>query len=263
MTGVRVVGHLCPTSDRRAFAGRETEVLARALADAAGVDVVLVGSPAEPPPATYDVDLRERRGCLLEAGGQIEDAIRDGVVPILVASTCSIAASTIPSVLRERPDAVVLWLDAHADMNTPDTTPSRFLGGMGLAAACGLWDAGLGFDRTLEPTRAALYGVRDVDPQEEALLDLHAVDVLTHPSHVLDAVRDAEVFIHLDLDVLDPELHPAEFPAPGGLTDGDLKVLLADVVREATVVGAEITAFTSPEHAELVVAAVAPLFESA
>ena len=46
--------------------------------------------------------------------------------------------------MRHVPDVRVLWLDAHGDFNTPETTPSGFLGGMCLAAACGRWDAGFG-----------------------------------------------------------------------------------------------------------------------
>ena len=54
------------------------------------------------------------------------------------------ALTTLPTALRHRPEAKVLWLDAHGDFNTPDTTPSGYLGGMALAGACGQWDAGLG-----------------------------------------------------------------------------------------------------------------------
>ena len=70
------------------------------------------------------------------------------------------------------PDACVLWLDAHADFNTPDTTPSRFLGGMCLAGACGVWDTG--FDGpALDPTRVVMSGVRDLDRASAMLLDAH------------------------------------------------------------------------------------------
>jgi len=261
---VRVVGLLCPTSDRRPFAGDDTAALAQALIDAAGeagedVSPRLIGAPADARPGTYEEDLRDRRGCILEAGGQVEDALGDGTFPVLVAATCSVCMTTIPAVLRAHPDAVVLWLDAHGDFNTPDTSPSRFLGGMCLAASCGVWDDGLGAEPKLAPSAVVFYGVRDLDGGERALLDGFGVEVLRHPSQVLDALRGREVFVHLDLDVLDPELHPAEFPAPEGVTDGELKALLRDVMREARVVGAEITAFASADSLELVVAAAAPL----
>ncbi|WP_372788155.1 arginase family protein [Paraconexibacter sp.] len=259
---VRVIGLLCPTSDRRAFAGEDTEALAQALADASGGGAPrIIGSPADARAGTYEEDLRERRGCILEAGGQVEDALNDGELPVLVAATCTVCTTTIPSVLRAHPAAVVLWLDAHGDFNTPDTTPSRFLGGMCLSAACGVWDDGLGVEPKLEPSAIVFYGVRDLDGGERSLLDGFGVSVLRHPSQVLDAIRGREVFVHLDLDVLDPSLHAAEFPAPGGVTDGELRQLLRDVVREGTLVGAEVTAFASSDSLELVAAAAAPLVQ--
>jgi len=256
---VRVVAMLCATSDRRPFAGRDTAVLAEALAHVAGVEPALIGSPEDARPDTYDRDLVDRRGCLLEAGGQIEDALGDGAFPVLVAATCSVCLTTIPAVLRAHPDALVLWLDAHGDFNTPETSPSRFLGGMCLSAACGVWDDGLGAEPKLAPRSIVFYGVRDLDGGERALLDGFGTEVLRHPTQVLDAVRGREVFVHLDLDCLDPELHPSEFPAPGGLSDGELKAVLRDVMREATVVGAEITAFATTDSLDVVAAATAPL----
>ena len=59
--------------------------------------------------------------------------------------------TTFQAVVRHAPDVHVLWLDAHGDFNTPETTPSGFLGGMCLAAACGRWDSG--FEPALEPAR--------------------------------------------------------------------------------------------------------------
>ncbi|PTL56620.1 arginase family protein [Paraconexibacter algicola] len=261
---VRVVGLLCPTSDRRDFAGDDTAALASLLARTAGMadGPRLIGSAAQASPARFEDDLRERRGCLLEAGGQVEDALREGDRPVLVAASCSVCTTTIPAVLRERPDTVVLWLDAHGDFNTPDTTPSAYLGGMCLAAACGVWDDGLGAEPKLDPAQIVFHGVRDLDAAERDLLDGFAVEILEHPSQVLDAVRGRPVFVHLDLDVLDPELLPTEFPAAGGLTDGALKQLLRDVCREAELVGAEIASFAAPDRLALCAAAAGPLAEA-
>src|SRR4051812_18673961 len=104
----------------------------------------MIGTPGESHHARYDDDLADSRGCLLEAGGQVDDALAARRFPALVAGDCSIALTTLPALARNRPDAKVLWLDAHGDFNTPDTTSSGFLGGMCLAGACGHWDPGLG-----------------------------------------------------------------------------------------------------------------------
>ena len=133
-------------------------------------------------------------------------------MPVLAAADCSIAVTTLPAALRHRPDARVLWLDAHGDYNTPDTTGSGYLGGMCLAGACGEWDAGLG--DTIEAEKLVLAGVRDLDAGERELLERSQATVIgASVVETLVAVKNAldgsPVFIHLDLDVLDPE----EFPA--------------------------------------------------
>jgi arginase family enzyme len=131
-------------------------------------------------------------------------------------------------VARHVPDVQVLWLDAHADSNTPESTPSHFLGGMCLGASVGLWDAG--FPAALEPERVRGVGIRDTDPGEWVPEPL---DALSGP-----------VYVHLDLDVLDPSVLPAQFPVPGGLTVAEVRDVLASL---EDVVGIEITAFEQPE----------------
>jgi arginase family enzyme len=216
----------------------------------------LVGSPGEGRRADYTEDLRESRGVLLEAGGQIDDAFEAGRAPILVAGTCSIAVSTLPVVVRHNPDAWVLWLDAHGDFNTPETTRSRFLGGMCLSAACGLWDTGFGGD--LDPSRVVMFGVRDLDGPEEVLLATHGVGTIGRPGDLADALDGRQVFVHLDLDVLDPGVLPAAFPSDGGLDFDQLHRLLDLVAGAADVIGAEVTG-AHPDFADAIASAVAPL----
>jgi arginase len=163
-------------------------------------------------------------------------------------------------VLRHRPRAAVLWLDAHGDFNTPDTTPSGFLGGMCLAGACGLWDAGFeSAGPTLDPTQVVMCGVRDLDAQERVLIETRGVDLIDRPSLLGGALEGREVFVHLDCDVLDPSIVPARFAAAGGLSDGGLRTLLGEVAEAATLVGVEITAFGAPELAERIAAVLEPL----
>ena len=252
-----VIALLCRTSDRDARGAQGAEALARELAARLGARARTVGSPGEPHDGHWEDDLRASRGCLLEAGGQLDDALVAGRHPILTASDCSICLTTLPALARRRPDAWVLWLDAHADFNSPETTPSGFLGGMCLAGACGVWDSGLGDD--LDPARVVMCGVRDVDPGERVLLETKGVGLVDSPSQLAGLLEGRPVFVHLDLDVLDPAVLPATFPAPGGLSDGGLRTLLAEVAQAGHVVGAEITAFTAPERARRVATIVEPL----
>jgi arginase len=229
----------CRTSDRTPGGARGAESLGLALDPAAR----LVGTPGEPRIAGYDADLRDSHGCLLEAGGQVEDMLAAGAFPVLTSSDCSICMTTFQAVVRHAPDVRVLWLDAHGDFNTPDTTPSGFLGGMCLAAACGRWDAG--FQPALEPSRVLMCGVRDLDPGERVLVETAGVPI-ARPSEVADALRGERVYVHLDLDVLDPSILPSQFPVDHGLSDTGLRTLLAEVARDCDVVGLEVTAFEAP-----------------
>lgn len=241
----------CRTSERSSAPARGVDTLAPLLGGRLGRAPRMIGTPEEPRSAHCEDDLRESRGCLLEAGGQVEDALSGDNLPVLLAGECSIALTTLPAALAQRPDACVLWLDAHGDFNTPDTSPSGYLGGMALAGACGLWDAGLGAG-SVAPDRVVLAGVRDLDGPERAALETSDVTVIgSSPVETLVAVKNAldgvPVYVHLDLDVLDPEEFPAQFPAPGGLGPEKLYDLLEAVCETSELVGFEVTAFAASE----------------
>ncbi len=230
----------CRTSDRTPGGARGAEALGVAL----DPEARLVGTPGEPRVAGFAEDLLDSRGCLLEAGGQVEDMLAAGRFPLLTASDCSICVTTFQTVVRHAPDVRVLWLDAHGDFNTPETTPSGFLGGMCLAAACGRWDSG--FAPSLEPSRVLMCGVRDLDPGERVLVETAGVG-RARPSEVADALRGERVYVHLDMDVLDPDVLPSQFPVAHGLSETGLRTLLGEVADACDVVGAEVTAFEAPE----------------
>jgi arginase family enzyme len=248
--GVALIALRCRTADRFPGAPRGVELLAPLVAGALGVEPRLIGTAGEVRSTRFEEDLRDARGCLLEAGGQIDDALAAGDTPVLLAADCSISVTTLPAVIRHRPEARILWLDAHGDYNTPDTSGSGYLGGMCLAAATGEWEAGLG--DTLPAERVVLAGIRDLDPGERELLErspatvigASAIETLVAAKNALDG---APVFVHLDLDVLDPEHFPAAVPAPGGLHPDKLYDLIDSVLEDSELVGLEVTAFEAPE----------------
>src|SRR3954454_10678701 len=169
-----VVALLCRTSDRVPGGACGAQALATTIATQLGTTARLVGSPGGTRQSRWEEDLRDSRGCLLEAGGQLEDALDAGRFPVLLASDCSICLTTLPALARRRPGVRVLWLDAHADFNDPSTTPSGFLGGMCLSAACGAWDAGFD-DGRMDPAQVVMCGIRDVDAGERVLVETHGV----------------------------------------------------------------------------------------
>ena len=258
-----LIALLCRTSDRTPGAARGAEALARLVAASTGVTARMIGSFGEAGPRDFQDDLRDSRGCILEAGGQVEDALAGGRVPILFASDCSICLTTLPAALAARPEAKVLWLDAHGDFNAPDTTPSGFLGGMCLAGACGVWEAGLG--PTIDPKRVVVCGARDVDPGERKLLERHGVTLVAPSEAATAQVRmeldGAPVYVHLDVDVLDPDEMPAQFPAEGGFSADSLRALLEAVLDDCELIGAEVTALENPDFAPLARDVMTPLVE--
>jgi len=240
-----VVALLCRTSDRGGAAEGTRE-----LGELLGAR--LIGSPGAARESGWQEDLRDARGCLLEAGGQVDDALDAGRAPLLLAGECSVAVATLPVLARHRPDARVLWLDAHGDFNTPDTTRSGYLGGMCLAGACGLWDTGFGAG--LDPSHVVMYGVRELEGGERVALDRCGVHRVDDPSQL----TGLEVFVHVDLDVLDPLAFPARFPVPGGLTPAALRTFLEEALAVCTVIGAEVTS-AAPGHGAVAAEAIAPL----
>jgi arginase family enzyme len=254
------IGFLDRTSDRTVYSSRGAEALAWALGKRLGARPVLVGTPGVVAEADWEEDLNAARDHLQEAGERVEAILLEGRQPVLFGGDCSIALGTLPALARQRPDASLLWIDAHGDFNSPDTTPSNYLGGMALAGSCGIWDTGCGLGP--DPSRLIVCGARDLDPDELKLIQANAVR-LTDLAGAADAVRGRDVFVHLDLDVLDPSLLPGcPYPVPRGLNEDQLGQLLRDVAGAAgELIGCEFTNMTAPELAGRIAGMVAPLFE--
>ncbi|HEY2375695.1 MAG TPA: arginase family protein [Gemmatimonadaceae bacterium] len=156
-------------------------------------------------------------------------------LPIVLGGNCGVTLGAIAG----HGTAGVLWLDAHADFNTPETTASGFLDGMALATLTGrCWRTMASRIPGFAPVsdeNVVLAGVRDLDPPEEVLLEQSQVTVVRGVETLtpaLDALRErvSRLHFHLDADVLDAELARANsFAARGGLTIPQL----ADVARLA------------------------------
>jgi arginase len=231
------------TSDRTDGAGAGAEALAHALGGR------VIGEASAGAPRDWSEDLPAARPVLEAAAAEISAALDQGELPVLTASDCTICIATLPTAARRIPGLRVLWLDAHGDFNTPETTPSGFLGGMCLAAACGRWDAG--WPDTLDPAAVSFVGVRDLDPGEKAEVEQAGVGT--------GVPGDGPVFVHLDLDVLDPSVLAPQFPVPGGLAAADVRDVLARLAEEGRLVGLEVTALEDPAGVELVAEILEPV----
>jgi arginase len=183
------------------------------------------------------------------AAAEISAALDQGELPLLTASDCSICIASLPTVARRVPGVQFLWIDAHGDFNTPDTTPGGFLGGMCLSAACGRWDAG--WPDVIDPRSVSFLGLRDLDPGEKIEVEAAGIGE--------GVPAEGPVYVHLDLDGLDPSVMPVQFPVPGGLAADDVREVLARLVRDGRLVGLEVTAFEHPEHVDLVLEILEPV----
>ncbi|HWM08294.1 MAG TPA: arginase family protein [Solirubrobacteraceae bacterium] len=231
------------TSDRTDGAGAGAQALAERLGGR------VLGEPSPGRPRDWSEDLPEARPVLELAAAEVSAALDQGELPLLTASDCSICIATLPTVARRVPGVRLLWIDAHGDFNTPDTTPSGFLGGMCLGAACGRWDAG--WPDTIDPASVSFLGVRDLDPGERIEVDDAGVGE--------GVPEDGPVYVHLDVDALDPTVMPVQFPVPGGLAAGEVRDVLTALVAGGRLVGLEVTAFEYPEHIDLVAAMLEPV----
>jgi len=234
------------TSDRTAGAGEGAQLLAERL------DGTVVGEPGEPAVRDWSVDLPDARPALEAAAAALREAFAAGALPVLTASDCSICLATLPEVVLHEPDVHVAWIDAHGDFNTPESTPSGFLGGMCLAASCGRWEAE-GWPGTLDPSRVHFLGVRDLDPGEEAEVTAAGISA--------EIPEGVPLYVHLDTDVLDPSVMAAQFAVPDGWDERRLRAELAELAADRRIVGVEITALEDHRAVELVADAIRPLLD--
>jgi len=234
------------TSDRTAGAGEGAQLLAERLGG------TVAGEPGEPAVRDWSLDLLDARPPLEAAAAALRGAFAAGALPVLTASDCTICLATLPEVVLHEPDVHVAWIDAHGDFNTPESTPSGFLGGMCLAASCGRWEAE-GWPGTLDPSRVHFLGVRDLDPGEEAEVTAAGISA--------EIPEGVPLYVHLDTDVLDPSVMAAQFAVPDGWDERRLRAELAELAADRRIVGVEITALEDHRAVELVADAIRPLLD--
>lgn len=258
-------------ADRNAGTLVGAALTAQALERRYGLTGVAVGTPSPPARDDWRVSLPQARDTLLGLGEAVAAGLRTGELTVMLSNTCPASIGTLPVVVREHPDAVVLWIDAHGDFNTPDTTDTGYLGGMVVAAACGLWDSGHGAG--LRPSQLILLGARDIDVAEGQLLRDAGVRILppaeVTPSAVVAALNGAPVWVHVDWDSLEPGYVPADYQVPDGLLPAQLRAVFAAIPPQQ-LLGVELAEFNAPADAarraaalDIILDIVAPVFDAA
>jgi arginase len=180
---------------------------------------------------------------------EVESARAESLLPLVLGGDHSIAIGSLSGLAAADGPGGVIWLDAHGDLNTPETTPSGNVHGMPLAAGLGL--CGFGADGlnlpALYPERVALVGVRSLDPGERETLKRLGLAVYTISEldrrgvepviqEALERVSGGSfVHVSVDLDVVDPEFAPGVGdPVRGGLSYREAHLAL-ELIAEAGV----------------------------
>jgi len=197
--------------------------------------------------------LPEIKAACGEVAKLVGKALEQGSIPLVLGGDHSVALGTLGGLARAKGAGGVLWIDAHGDLNTPDTSPSGNVHGMPLAAAIGLTNGRFASDAwtlpAVDPKRVALVGLRAVDRQERERIRELGIRAYTMSDidriGIERAVRESLAhvagpnFVHvsLDMDALDPEFAPGVgTPVRGGLSYREAHLAL-ELVAEAGVAG--------------------------
>ena len=202
---------------------------------------VMVPKPEEQPygakRARYLNDISEASKGLADA---VKKTLDEDMIPLVLGGDHSIAVGTVAGAAahfnKEGKRIGVIWLDAHGDMNTPDSSPSGNVHGMPLASIMGYGPPELtllaGINPMVEPRNVALVGIRDLDSKERKLMKDSGVHVFTMRDIdergmrevMADAIRyagddTAGIAVSLDMDFVDPSDAPGVgTPVRGGVT---------------------------------------------
>ncbi len=172
-------------------------------------------------------------GTAAAVGAAVAAAARDGMLPVVLAGSCDASLGVAGGIDRDA--CAVVWLDAHADFNTPESSPGAEADEMVLAVLCGHCDddarVAAGVDEPVRERDVALLGVRELSPDaERERLERSAIGVVGWrdggPVGDVDACLDAAAhgaggaLLHIDLDALDPAVAPgvSRSASPGGLS---------------------------------------------
>ena len=238
------------------YLGREHPDLSRGpgtLAEAIGGETVVVPAP-EPRPVPNEV--ADSFDVIRSVRSAVSEAVEDGRFPLVLAVNCFTSLGTVAGVGRE---VGVVWFDAHGDFHTPDSTPTGFLDGMGLAMLTGDgWNelrATVDGLRPVPAENAILVAARDLEPTEVervAASDLRRADADTlEPALDELAARVDAVYVHVDLDVLDPSVGRANvLSVDGGPGLDQLERALAAISSRFQIAAAALTAYDPSQDRE-------------
>jgi arginase len=250
-----------PSAIRIAGLNQAIALLGYEVTDAGNVHVAPAESlPQTNPRARY---LPQIVAAAEELARMVEEALRDGAMPVVLGGDHSIAIGSVAGVssfYRKQGKRVgIIWLDAHTDINTPDSSPSGNIHGMPLAALLGYGPEEMtgvaGFAPKVLPEHVAVIGARSVDPGERELIRSLGVRVFTMSelderglgSVIEEAVdiasrNTAGIHVTMDMDFIDPFYAPGVgTPERGGATYRESHLAMEKISDSGFVLSVELT----------------------
>ncbi|MEM8529365.1 MAG: arginase family protein [Chloroflexota bacterium] len=178
-----------------------------------------------------------------------------GSFPLVLGGDCVTALGVLAG-LNDSAHTGIVWFDAHGDFNTPDTTPSGYIGGMPLASAVGRGLASfrndIGLTKPLPESHVVLCGVRDLDVLERQALESSDVLMCTpammqRDQTIWDKIQqrfdNTALYLHIDIDVLDPvEVPGVDYPTEQGLSLNELQHYIQKLGDVSTISAVALTA---------------------
>jgi len=250
-----------PSALRVAGLGKRLGSLGRNVTDLGNIQVPQAESLPNPGPqnARYLAEIAE--SCEL-LGRMVARSMDEGCSPLVLGGDHSIAAGTVAGVsrhFRQKDQQIgLLWIDAHADMNTPESSPSGNVHGMPLACCMGHGPEALvkllGFAPKVDPARVALIGIRDLDEVERGTVKGTGVRAFTMrdiDERGMRAVIDEAIAIasngtagfhlSLDMDFVDPQYAPGVgTQVRGGATYREAHLAMEIICDSARMVSMEV-----------------------
>jgi arginase len=245
-----------PSAIRYALLQQQLEKLGYEVEDKGNVEVPIAEMCQISEPKLKYVD------CIVpmarRTAGAVATSIQGGRLPIVLGGDHSIALGSIRGAAKHKKLGVI-WIDAHADFNTPETTPSGNIHGMPLAALAGYGDKRLVqiWDEptpVIDPQRIAILGARDLDPGEK--INLQEAGVMVMGMEQIDRIgmyatmtkliehisRDVDgIYLSFDMDSMDPRHAPGVgTPVVGGLTYREAHLACEMIAESGKLVGIDL-----------------------
>lgn len=247
-------------------------------------DIQIAAAEKTAPTDTNLRNLKEVTDASTTLANKIHDVMENGQFPLILGGDHSIAIGTLAGLGDRYENLGVIWYDAHADLNTGDTSPSGNIHGMPLAVSIGLGNEQLvnirGFAPKIKPENVVIIGARSIDPGERELIKEKGIKVFT--MHDIDKLGMTEVMdkamlylknrevdgvhLSLDLDGIDPIYTPGVgTPVPGGISYRESHLAMemlysADIITSAEFVEVNPILDEKNKTADVAVALMGSLF---